>query len=339
MIYEYAIDPQCDHNTLWCALSQFGIHRGRVLCECPADWREQLKKAIHAAACDDYIEQKILVARFEQLLDEGWLIKRPVSAYDDSKPTWIERIRPEHVRQRFRGLICDGPKKLNCILTKYDLQDSNQYWYADPTPLVPLTADDIAQAFAPLGKISTDLLIIDPYFGEDPHSFESIPAIIEASNCEQTPLQRVEIHTVHATNRIKRKEVSDIRNSIGHALGTEFRSRLPKSILIRIFIWETVTDGDAFHDRYILTNLGGVGVSLGLNVGKKEALQTNMNTVFLLSPKLYQLRKDQFDTDSVLHKRRISEGVINYKLIEELELVHGRLQLRPCRESRESFNG
>ena len=64
-----------------------------------------------------------------------------------------------------------------------------------------------------------------------------------------------------------------------------------------------------------------------------------MNTVFLLSPKLYQLRKDQFDTDSVLHKRRISEGVINYKLIEELELVHGRLQLRPCRESRESFNG
>ncbi len=338
MIYEYAIDPHCDHDTLWCALSQFGIHRGRILCECPADWRAQLKEAIHAKAGDDDIARKILVARFEQLLDEGWLLKRPVSAYDDSKPRWIEKITPEHRRQGFRGLICDGPKKLNCVLTKYDLQDSNRYWYVDQTPLIQRTADDIAQAFAPLGRISTDLLIIDPFFGEHPHDFASIPAIIEASNCEQTPLQRVEIHTVHEPHNSKRKGVLEIRNSIDHALGTEFRSTLPKSLRIRVFVWETVNEGDSFHDRYILTNLGGVGVSMGLDVGKNDGLGSHKNTIFLLSPKLYQLRKNQFDTDSVLHKRRISEGVIDYKLIEELELAHGRLQLRPCRESRESFN-
>jgi len=338
MIYEYAIDPECDQNTLWQALSQFGIHRGRILGECPSNFRKKLKKAIQVAAGEDYDERDRLVAQFEQMLDEGWFIKRQgqESAYNNSKDTWIQKILPGHKRQPFRGLICDGPKELDCVLTKYDLRDANPFWFVDQTPIVQRTADDIAQAFAPLGRISTDLQIIDPYFGENPHGFASIPAIIDVSNCEHTPLQRVEIHTVHEPGR---KDVSKIKNSIEHALGTEFRRTLPKSLPIRVFIWETVTDGDGFHDRYILTNLGGVGVSMGLDVGKNDGFGSHKNTIFLLSPKLYQLRKDQFDTDSVLHKRRISEGVIDYKLIEELELVHGRLQLRPCRKSRESFNG
>jgi len=42
--------------------------------------------------------------------------------------------------------------------------------------------------------------------------------------------------------------------------------------------------------------------------------------MILLSPKLYQRRKDQFDRDSVSHKRRISNGVIDYKFIEEFNV-------------------
>jgi len=316
MIYEYAIDPECDQNTLWQALSQFGIHRGRILRECPSNFRKKLMKAIHLAAGDDDVERDILVAQFEQMLDEGWFIKRPVSAYDPSQDTWIQRILPEHQRQPFRGLISDGPKELDCVLTKYDLWDTNPFWFVDQTPLVQRTANDIAQAFAPLGRISTDLLIIDPFFGEHPHDFASIPAIIEASNCEQTPLQRVEIHTVHEPLNSKRKGMAEIRKSTEHALGTEFRSRLPKALRIRVSIWETVPDGDDFHDRYLLTNLGGAGVSLGLDVGGNDRLGNHKNTIFLLSPKLYQLRKDQFDRDSVQHKRRISSGTIDYKFIE-----------------------
>ncbi|HRA89791.1 MAG TPA: hypothetical protein PK992_17010 [Planctomycetaceae bacterium] len=248
MIYEYAIDPECDQNTLRQALSQFGIHRGRILCECPSNFRKKLKKAIYAAAGHDDVERDILVAQFEQMLDEGWFINRPVSVYDPSQDTWIQRILPEHQRQPFRGLICDGPKELDCVLTKYDLRDANPFWFVDQTQIVQRTADDIARAFAPLGKISTDLLIIDPFFGEHPHDFASIPAIIEASNCEQTPLQRVEIHTVHEPHNSKRKDVSGIKNSIEHALGIAFRSRLPKSLRIRVCIWETVADRDDFHD-------------------------------------------------------------------------------------------
>ena len=148
------------------------------------------------------------------------------------------------------------------MLTKYDLRDANPFWFVDQTPLVQRTANDIARAFAPLGRISTDLLIIDPFFGEKPHDFASIPAIIEASNCEQTPLQRVEIHTVHEPHNSKRKRLAEIRKSIKHALCAAFQNRVPSSLKIRVCIWETVTDGDDFHDRYILTNLGGVGVSL-----------------------------------------------------------------------------
>lgn len=322
MIYEFAIDPACDKNTLLHALSQFGIHRGRILCECPSSFRKKLKKAIYDAAGNDDIERDILVAQFEQMLDEGWLIKRPTSAFDPSQELWVKKILPEHERQPFQGLICNGPKELDCVLTKYDLRDSNPHWYVDPTLIVNRTANDIAKAFAPLGRISTDLLFIDPYFGENPHNFESIPAIIQASECDATPLQRIEIHTVHEPGR---KDHAKIRNSLKHALGTEFRNSLPRSLSIRVSIWETVTDGDGFHDRYILTNLGGVGVTMGLDVGKNEGLKNHLNTMFLLSPRLYQLRKDQFDRSSVQYKRRISTGVTDYKFVEELQLLNGRL--------------
>ncbi len=322
MIYEYAIDPESSSELLWQALTQFGIHRGRILCECPSSFRKKLKKAIYEAAGDDHIERDRLVAEFEKMLDEGWVVRRGNSAYDHTQETWLCRILPEHRRQPFRGLICDGPKEIECVLNKYDLRDANGFWFVDQTPLVKRTANEIAAAFAPLGRISTDLLIIDPYFGEKPHAFESIPAIVAASVCDQSPLERVEIHTVHGEFKKDGKRLSEFERSIKHAMGTAFRSQLPRGLQLRVCIWETLHDRDAFHDRYVLTNLGGVGITLGLDVGgeRQADFENHMNTMFLLSPPTYRRRKDQFDTESVEFKRRASAGYSEYRLKNEFTL-------------------
>lgn len=322
MIYEYAIDPESSSELLWQALTQFGIHRGRILCECPSNFRKKLKKAIYAAAGGDDIERNCLVAEFEKMLDEGWVVRRGISAYDHSQETWLQRILPEHRRQPFRGLICDGPKEVECALSKYDLRDANEFWFVDQTPLVKRTANEIATAFAPLGRISTDLLIIDPYFGEKPHSFESIPAIVAGAACQQTPLERVEIHTVHEEFKKDGKSLSEFVRSIKHAMGTAFRSQLPEGPPLRVCIWERLKGGDAFHDRYVLTNLGGVGITLGLDVGgeRKADFENHMNTMFLLSPPTYRRRKDQFDTESVEFKRLESVGNSEYRLKNEFTI-------------------
>jgi len=320
VLYEYAIDPESDPNTLWCALSQFGIHAGRILCECPSNFRKKLKKAIMAAAGVDEIERHMLVSRFERMLEQGWFVRRPTSNFDASKENWVSRILPEHNREPFRAMIWSGGKDRDDVLTTHDLNCENQYWAVDQTPVVTRTAAGIANAFAPLGRISADLLFVDPFFGEKPHDFSSIPEIIRVSDCEPMPLQRVEIHTVHEAHNTKRKRVGEIKKSVEHALGTEFRSTIPRQLQIRVCIWETAAGGDDFHDRYILTNLGGVGISLGLDVGSADRLGSHKNTIFRLSPRLYQRRKDQFDTESVAFKRRTSSGLVDYKLVEDFRI-------------------
>jgi hypothetical protein len=315
VLYEYAIDPESDPNTLWCALSQFGVHLGRILSECPSSFRKKLRKAINAAAGDDEIERNMLISRFERMLDQGWLVRRPTSDYDGTKETWISRILPEHAREPFRALIWSGGKVRDDVLTKHDLSGENPYWAIDQTPVVARSAGGIANAFAPLGRISSDLLFVDPFFGEKPHDFSSVPEIIRVSQCEHMPLQRVEVHTVHEAHNSKRKRVDEIRRSVEHALGKQFCSTLPHQLQIRVCIWETVADGDDFHDRYVLTNLGGIGISLGLDVGANDRLEKHRNTIFRLSSRLYQRRKEQFDTESVAFKRSKSNGTLDYKLV------------------------
>jgi hypothetical protein len=320
VLYEYAIDPESDPNTLWCALSQFGVHFGRILCECPPNFRKKLRKAIYTAAGADEIERDMLISRFERMLDQGWFVRRPASDFDASQENWISRILPEHNRDPFRAMIWSGEKNRDDVLTRLDLHDENPYWFVDQTPVVARTAGAIANALGPLGKISADLLFVDPFFGEKPHDFSSIPEIIRVSHCDHMPLQRVEIHTVHEANNTKRKRVDEIKKSVAHALGTEFRSAIPRQFKIRVCIWETAAGGDDFHDRYILTNLGGVGISLGLDVGSGDRLGSHKNTIFRLSPRLYQRRKDQFDTESVAFKRRTSSGLVDYKLVDEFSI-------------------
>lgn len=250
----------------------------------------------------------MLVDRLEEIMHSGWLIRRPESAFDHEKKHWVEKVLPEHQRKAFRGIICDGPKELDCVLTKYDLNDKNPCWYVDPTPQVKRTAGEMAMAFAPLGQISTDLLVIDPFFGEKPQDFSSIPAIIAASHRGQTPLQRIEIHTVGH----RKSGVVSTRNSVRHALSVEFRNQLPKdSPPIRVSIWERLETGDVFHDRYLLTNLGGVGITVGLDVGQGGVRANQETTMFRLGPELYQRRKSQFDRMSACHQEE-------YRWIEDI---------------------
>ncbi len=310
MIYEYAIDPKClsEFNTFWQALNQFGIHHGRVLCTCPKKWLRDVRKAIYDAAGDDYVERDKMIDRVEELQHSGWLITRALSKPDDSANSWIERILPEHRRMPFHGIICNGSENdVDCILTKYDLNDKNSNWYVDPTPQVTRTATDIAFAFAPLGRLSSDLLIIDPYFGEKPHNFSSIPEIVQASHCTERPLKRVEIHTV--SNR--KGGIAATKKSVRHALSVEFRASLPAELPIRVSIWECKEKGDVFHDRYLLTDLGGVGITVGLDVGQEDVRSNEDTTMFRLGRELYERRKAQFDRSSTLHWEE-------YKFIDDI---------------------
>ena len=308
MIYEYAMDPEClgTFNSFWQALSQFGVHHGRVLCECPTKWLKDVKKAIYDATGDDDYECAMLIERLKELEDSDWFVRRASEKLDQSKDSWFEKILPEHQRMPFRGVICNGPKAANgeLVLTKYDLRDENPNWYVDPTPQVARTAGDIARAFAPLGRRAADLLIIDPYFGQKPHDFLSIPAIISSSHCNESPLKRIEIHTVFEPGKPNSKSVTEIEKSITHALKVEFCNLLPKDLpQLSVTIWERSVAGDAFHDRYLLTNIGGVGITVGLDVGKQDERLNEDTTIFRLGPELFLLRKSQFDRHSVEHKR------------------------------------
>jgi len=58
-------------------------------------------------------------------------------------------------------------------------------------------------------------------------------------------------------------------------------------------IWEEKQGGEAFHNRYILTERGGIGFASGLDV--KTADQTD--DLSLCQPEVYKMRWNQFFGD------------------------------------------
>lgn len=74
------------------------------------------------------------------------------------------------------------------------------------------------------------------------------------------------------------------------ASAREMAKRLPSSVTIEFVRWEERAGGDQIHNRYVLTDLGGVLLGAGIDAGPEG--QTD--DIQLLSETTYMLRWAQY---------------------------------------------
>lgn len=242
MFFEYALDPMLlsswDRTRFF--LDSFGPWKGRFLAEYPRDWRRR----VYTALSWPDVEKKRIEVRLEKL-DPRVYSTRDGAKYDDQQP-WVVNAASEHRRDPFRAVITSNPSPDKFILNGTELDERNDLWRVETGRMVSRDPDLFVAALKVLLRLSKNVMIIDPYFRSDvDDKRRPIVALIE-----QLPSSvKVAIHFAEG------KATYDFFMKMAER---DLPKHLPTGREVSLYCWRERENGARLHNRYLLTEIGGV---------------------------------------------------------------------------------
>ncbi|MBU1864375.1 MAG: hypothetical protein KKH94_11985 [Candidatus Omnitrophica bacterium] len=275
MVFEFAIEPELvatwgDFNNYRFFVDKFGIGQSRIMAEYPKlkNWRRK----VLVAAPKDGMELERVTALI-QILSENMIARNTVNY--DGNIEWLENTEKEDSNLPFQAILAlSNPRNYPNVLNAKILGVSNNSkWHIkEQLPDVPRKASDIAEAIRPLLQNCHTAIFIDPYFmAKDDWWKWQRPFIkfMQALPIERYgPSQlRVEFHS---------------SANFGYAPSSQlFKQRcterltgcIPEGLSVCFKRWKEKPGGKQLHDRYLITDIGGVDLSTGLDEGSEGKTQ------------------------------------------------------------------
>ena len=258
MIAEYALEPEMvaawgDRFNHRFFIREFGLGSGRLVSRYPKKWA---KKVWRSFAGGSPMERK----RLEELLVrlQETMIKRKDFVWDDTA-TWLENVVQEHARYPFKAIMAKnnsaGRTEILCEDALAELPCPG--WDRPHGMTVNRKAPDMAAAVKQALACCRWVKFIDPYFSKCKHGHKkSLKAFFSILKRERPvgPPEKVEIHTSWGGT------TADYLNGF-------YKEIVPLGMTATIFQWQERPSGQRLHNRYILTDLGGVSFLHGLDIG------------------------------------------------------------------------
>lgn len=287
MIFEFAIEPELvatwgDLNNYRFFADKFGIGQPRIMTEYPKlkKWR---RKVLMATPKDDMVLQR--VTALIQILSET-MVARNVTSYDGNIE-WLENAEKEDNRFPFYAILAlANPRNHPNVLNADSLgTTNNSKWHIDEQlPDVPRKASDIVKTIKPLLLNCHRAVFIDPFFmaGADilkwKRPFEMFMRELSASRCQASEIQ-IEVHSSADIHKAPTEKYFEKR------CREELTDVIPHGLQLRFKRWRQKPGGKKLHDRYFLTDIGGVDFSIGLDEGNEGEVQ-----------KISLLKKNTYDS-------------------------------------------
>lgn len=287
MIHVYALEPQLVAS--WAKREQFrffydkfGLGTPRAMLELPAftNWKRAVFR--EAERLDLSEEDKKRLEELFRLLGEHRSRRRD-SVYDGLL-TWLENAEREHDRRPFAGILATAnPRTHSAVLLgeQFDVQDRRWCYPVGVTPARDPEA--IAQALVGMLVNCRKLHLVDPHFGpENSRHRKVLEAILRILAKHSDVPEVIRLHCA---------EKSTV--TFFESEAAKMASRLPVRMTVEFIRWKQRAGGEKLHNRYVLTELGGVTLGTGLDEG--SAGETD--DLNLLSYAQYERRWKQFVED------------------------------------------
>lgn len=282
MIHEFALDPSLLSN--WeqfrYLTEKFGISQGRLISRYPKRWKKMVYEGLSGTG---EIERKRIEERLRRIDDK-------MQARDhrwNNDVHWLSNAQEEHGRQPFHAIIAHtNPSIHEKVLTYDDLDEGTPLWTIEREKIVFRNASLLAAAVSPLLCSAKSIIFVDPHF--DPYKARvrnTLTTFLKAcltGRVGSMP-ERVEFHTAYEP------KITDFAAECHRQLP----QRIPVGMFLRIVRWQERTGGDGLHNRYILTERGGVRLAWGLDEGNPA--QTD--DLSLLDSSVYDARWYQYCSD------------------------------------------
>lgn len=276
MIYEYAIEPETVAK--WGNISdyrfyceKFGLGQPRLMSEYPKlkNWR---RRVLIAAGGKDDMELQRITALIGLLSEK--MIPRNVSTYDGNKE-WLQNAEIEDINNSFRAIIArSNPRNHKNVLCNQALGlSSNPKWDIREQNIVPRSAYDMALVLRPILKKCNIAIFIDPYFMLNENEIDNwkkpFTALINELPKEKFSESSFQVEFHSSASAHKAPSPAEFKRRCEHHLAY----CIPQGLYVNFKRWKQRLDGEKLHDRYLLTDIGGVDFSIGLAEGLKGETQ------------------------------------------------------------------
>lgn len=314
MFYEYAVDPKCyaDAEQIKRLAGEFGWCEGRLISNFPGTWLRKVKEAQDAAFKQLTIRQKsILTEEWEWLRKNKDKILINSGRSFDGNNDWISNAICQHKNKLFQAIIAHQKSlQHDALLIPSDLNAREPHWKIRHDDRILRTPESLCSCVSRLLQASAHIRFVDPYFNPTKAEWRNtLLAFIKAAFNNSSRIPILEYH-LKIDKEIK-SDIDEIKNGSfkldDKKWYQEFKEDcqkyiekiLPKNREISLYLWcEIEPSNDWFHDRYVLTEKGGVRFE-GLNQGRNEGQKTN---VFRLSEELWKNRWNSLEKNSSEYK-------------------------------------
>ena len=295
MLCEYAIEPELvvtwlDRKIGRYFLDALGLGSPRIMSRYPRKhWKELIWTAWEKSSNENQLDRKRLEEIVKKLSDV--MVKRQDAIWNPDR-VWLENAVEEHQRISFHAILArDNSIGHSRILVAEELNEQTPLWAIPRGVSVQRTAEAIAGAVRDMLRAATNIVFIDPYFAPQKRRYRTVLAA-----CLRACLdQRVARGCPNV--RIVTSDDSD-RNGTPDFFFFEKACRrylpgiLPFGMTVTICRVRERPGGEKLHNRYILTELGGVSFGAGLD----EAVRTDGATddLNLLARGQYEARWRQY---------------------------------------------
>jgi hypothetical protein len=241
------------------------------------------------------------------------------------RESWLEAAQREHNAFPFGGIVVRASASRERFLVVAEELAHEDFPAWDPSaPPVPRRPEDLANALAPLLRCATQVRFVDPFFDPGVEAFFAPMReyLLAAQNRRTVGDLRIQIH--FAINRSDVEQHARIRGRAATPDGIEamaleiatarlemcerrIKPLLRPGAALTAFAWGEGPTGIRMHNRYVLTELGGIAVQHGLDRG---AVAAETDDLTILSKLQFLQRSAEHSPGSQLY-RLIAERTCN----------------------------
>jgi hypothetical protein len=279
MIHEFAVDPGllCNFEQIRYLAEKFSFQQGRLISRYPKKWERMVYEALAKT------NQGAQLTRIEIMVKKIKQEKMITRAHEwQDKLDWLQNAELEYARQAFRAILAaNNPRSHEGVLPYEDLTEDTTLWAMQSQRVVRREAIELVTTLGPIFRSAKRLIFIDPYLSTTAGSnSKALRAYL--NYCKSLPnYPAIEFHTCDRGNVNFQSECDNLRALIP----------VGKKVTFRYLGQQAGADG--LHNRYVLTDRGGVSFGWGVIDGKPGEL----DDVGLLELDVYKLRFAQYCGD------------------------------------------